>query len=182
MELDIASFNPYSILKNISFKINKEINHTDVCSKSVGRDEFEKSFDGMFSMIDFENILSSLKDQSLVEYVIGYSKDEHIVKVKEMGKMFSVIKFNNIFTQLQENNPVFINSIDLNTNWTLTQNHDWKNKCITSELTISFLSIIRIPKCFLIGSVGLVLWTIYRQTILNYISLSLTISKIISLI
>ena len=93
MELDIVSFNPYSILRNISFKINKEINHTDVCSKSMGRDEFEKVFDGMIPIINFDNTLSSLKDQSLVEHLIGYSKDEHIVKVKVMGKMFSVIKF-----------------------------------------------------------------------------------------
>ena len=65
-----------------------------------------------------------------------------------MGKMFSVIKFKDIFKQLLENNPVFINSIDLKTNWTLTQNHDWKNKCIASELTIYFLIDNKNPKVF----------------------------------
>ena len=85
----------------------------------MGPDEFEKVFDGMFSMIDFDNKLSSLKVQYLAEHVIGYSKDEYVVKVQHMVTVFGAIKFKKTFRHLQQNNPSFINSIDLKTNFQL---------------------------------------------------------------
>ena len=56
-----------------------------------------------------------------------------------MGEIYIVFKEHRIFDNLRVNNPIFIHSIDLKSNWTITQTDDWKDICIASKLTISFL-------------------------------------------
>jgi len=141
MELDIVTFNPYSIKSKFQFKTRKDLNNTD---QSTIPYTFEGIFNGMFVMEDFHHKMTSLTGQSYGKVSIGYSEKVHNQKVGFMKQIYSDFKDLGKFKYLQGHNFSLNGNIisftqSINLNCTLTESNEWKNKCIASELTIYFL-------------------------------------------
>ena len=91
-------------------------------------------------MIDFDNKLSSLIFLSLGEHSIEYSRKEYPFKIALMGKVILPLKNMGYLVSCEKIILFsFIQLINLKINWTLTLTDDWKDKCIASEFSISFL-------------------------------------------
>ena len=129
MELDIVTFNPYSIKSKFQFKTRKDLNNTD---QSTIPYTFEGIFNGMFVMEDFHHKMTSLTGQSYGKVSIGYSEKVHNQKVGFMKQIYSDFKDLGKFKYLQGNNFSSNGNIisftqSINLNCTLTESNEWKN-------------------------------------------------------